>query len=156
MDEKSRTKWGYTFQWTETHMSPEEINPLRYQTDGLGTAVLERLQAISAQDKTTDERKSNGKPGRLDFYTLLRGHHTEDHVLSKFWQEINAVPEWVDWNQIARGQDVFYRYAVANLNGFALQGFVQENSVRLPPIGCTIPISGGLWLIMFERQYQGS
>ena len=156
MDERSRTKWGYTFQWTESHMSPEEINPLRYQFDELGTAVLERLQAIAARDKTTDESKSNGKHGRLDFYALLGDHYQEDHVLSKFWQEINAVPEWVDWDQIARGQDVFYRYAVANLNGFALQGFVQENSVRLSPIGCTIPVTGGFWLTIIERQYQGS
>lgn len=131
MDEKSRTKWDYTFQWSENHVSPEEMNPLRHQYDELGTAVLERLQEISIREKTADESKGDKIHGRLDYYTLLRDRHQTDHVLSKFWQEINAVPEWVDWDQIARGQEVFYRYAAANLNGFALQGFIRENSVRL-------------------------
>ena len=34
---------------------------------------------------------------------------------------VNAVPDWVDWDQIACGQDIFYRYAVANLLGVAYQ-----------------------------------
>jgi len=34
------------------------------------------------------------------------------------------VPPWVDWEQIRRGQDVFYRYGGANLTGLAYQSLL--------------------------------
>jgi hypothetical protein len=30
----------------------------------------------------------------------------EDEVLTKFWNEVHTVPDWVDWDQIKRAQDV--------------------------------------------------
>ena len=132
MDSSTQSKWNYTFQWTENHVSREEIDPLRYRYDELGAAALERLQAFSVR-QTGDEDKGRGR-GRLDLYALLRDYHETDELLSNFWEELHTVPDWVDWEQIKRGQDFFYRYAVANLTGFALQGFVGENSVRLPSI----------------------
>ena len=128
MDERSRTKWNYTFQWTDKHLPREETDPLRYNYDELGAAALEKLQSISARN--VEKKKSQGVGGRLDLYALLRDNHQTDEVLSKFWRELHTVPDWVDWGQIARGQEFFYRYAAANITGFALQGFVGENSVR--------------------------
>lgn len=37
---------------------------------------------------------------------------------------MTTVPDWVDWEQIARGQDVFYRYGGANLTGLAYQSLL--------------------------------
>ena len=127
MEDKSRQKWNYTFQWTENHLSPEEINPLRYEYDVLGAAALERLQEISKS--ANGEKERGGERKRLDLYALLRENHGKDEVLRRFWDELHDVPSWVDWEQIERGQRFFYRYAAANLTGFALQGFVGENSV---------------------------
>ena len=106
-------------------MTPEEMYPLRYKYDELGANALAKLQQISSQRVTT---KDCPVP-RLDLYAVLRDNHASDPVLSDFWTHLHTVPEWVDWEQIQRGQKVFYRYAVANLTGFALQGFVGENSV---------------------------
>lgn len=128
MDEKTCTKWNYTFQWTDKHLPRHETDPLRYKYDELGAAALEKLQKISAENKKSKDPQR--APERLDLYALLRDNHETDKVLQKFWDELHTVPDWVDWEQIARGQKFFYRYAVANLTGFALQGFVGENSVR--------------------------
>jgi hypothetical protein len=113
------TVCGYSFTWTESHLSKEELEPFRQQYDTLGAAALERIQAIRQES----EKKS------ADVYEVLREHRTSDPVLAKFWDEVQTVPDWVDWDQLARGQTFFYRYAIANIVGFALQGFMAENSV---------------------------
>jgi hypothetical protein len=46
----------------------------------------------------------------------LRDHAEDDPKLNELWTEINTVPEWVDWDQIQRGQDVFFRYGLPILN----------------------------------------
>ena len=128
MSKNTCKKWTYSFQWTDKHLSPQQMNPLRYSYDELGAAALEKLQNISAQNDSA--RDMRGARERLDMYTLLRDNHGTDPVLQKFWDELHTVPEWVNWDQIARGQKFFYRYAAANLTGFALQGFLGENAVR--------------------------
>ncbi len=127
MDERTCTKWNYTFQWTDKHLPREETDPLRYKYDELGAAALDKLQSISARN--VEEKGLGGASGKLDLYALLRDNYQTDEVLSTFWHELHTVPDWVDWTQIARGQEFFYRYAAANVTGFALQGFVGENSV---------------------------
>lgn len=124
MEKGSYTKWDYKFQWTEKHVSPPDLNPLGHTYDELGAAVLERLQEIWKNNTVAEEKRP-----KLDLYMLLCKNHDKDPVLGKFWDELHTVPDWVDWEQLARGQEFFYRYAVANLTGFALQGFVGENSV---------------------------
>lgn len=56
------------------------------------------------------------KPFKKDLYALLRKHASEDPRLEELWTQINTVPEWVDWEQIQRGQDVFFRYGLPILN----------------------------------------
>lgn len=129
-NENHRERWGYSFQWTDKHLPREEIDILRAHYDELGSAALERLQAIVAQtkvDTTTAGAHPSTKP---DLYTVLSEHHKEDEILEKFWDELHSVPEWVDWKQLERAQKFFARYAVANSTAFALQGFIRENSVR--------------------------
>jgi hypothetical protein len=127
------TKWGYTFTWTENHLSREETEPMRQQYDEVGASALEKLLAIKASKRAAMEEETKGtgisKTEDLDLYSILRDHHFEDELLTRFWDEVHLVPDWVDWDQIARGQRFFYRYAIANVVGFALQGFIGENSV---------------------------
>jgi len=54
----------------------------------------------------------------------LRDHAETDELLKRFWQEVNTVPSWVDWAQIQRGQDVFYRYGGACFTGLAYQSLL--------------------------------
>ncbi|KAJ6789097.1 hypothetical protein PWT90_00399 [Aphanocladium album] len=115
----------YSFDWTDHHLFTEETGPLRYEYDELGSNTVKILQLMQ---KLKDTAVGEGPPSRFDMYAALRDHHSEHETLSKLWTEVNTVPPWVDWHQIERGQKFFYRYAIANLTGFALQGFVGENS----------------------------
>jgi hypothetical protein len=127
--EETISKWGYSFRWTDSHLAQETIKVLRQEYDILGAAALERIQAVRAA--LLEENKAKGtSPPPNDLYILLRDHHDKDETLFQFWDELHTVPDWVDWDQLERGQRFFYRYAIANIVGFALQGFMAENSVR--------------------------
>jgi hypothetical protein len=116
-----RTAWGYTFDWTELHQTKEQLHPQTYNYDVLGSECLERLdnfQTDTSQLKVLDKKAPNGtspEPSttshRRDLYALLQHHADEDDKLQKLWLQVNTVPDWVDWEQLERGQDVFYRYA---------------------------------------------
>jgi hypothetical protein len=59
-----------------------------------------------------------------DLYALLRDNHPSDPKLHELWTEVNTVPTWVDWEQISRGQDVFYRYGGPALTGLTYQSLL--------------------------------
>jgi hypothetical protein len=98
-------------------MTPEELHPLKYSYDVLGEECLNRLDRISPpitgelpRNRSRTQAKVDGDPpAKRDLYALLREHAPEDEKLGELWAEVNTIPEWVDWDQIARGQDVFYR-----------------------------------------------
>lgn len=116
---------NYAFQWTDLHPTSSELEPFRYKYDELGSAAAKHLQEIA---RKTQEDGNSQVPFQTDLYDILRQHHANDEILANFWTEIHEVPDWIDWEQIKRGQAFFYRYAPANLMGFALQGFMGENS----------------------------
>lgn len=140
-DANTRTAYGYTFQLTEDHLTREEMEPMKYSYDLLGEQAWERLNIISAPpdsalprnsplrhsstsgEKTAITSVESSEPKR-DLYELLRDNADKDEVLGKLWEEVNTVPPWVDWEQIARGQDVFYRYGGPNLTGLAFQSLL--------------------------------
>lgn len=110
---------NFHFQWTDLHLSREETDRLRQQHDVLASAAVIKLNEIAQKEKAA---------GKVDLLATLEKHHNEDATLSDLWNQVNTVPEWVDWDQLARGQKFFYRYAAANIIGFALQSFLGENS----------------------------
>jgi len=99
---------------------------MKFSYDRLGEAALDRLNEISPPPRSALPRNSTkyaeaapssersveavDSPPKRDLYILLRDNADKDETLAKLWKEVNTVPEWVDWDQIARGQDVFYRY----------------------------------------------
>ncbi|KKY16911.1 putative tat pathway signal sequence [Diplodia seriata] len=152
--ENTRTAWGLTIELTPEHLTPEQTLPLKHSYDVLGEQCLQRLNEISpppqnalprqngqhaaAKMNKTDEapeerdrslgddknpQKPEGPPHR-DLYALLRDNAHKDEKLGELWKEVNTVPEWVDWEQIKRGQDVFYRYGSAALTGLAYQSLL--------------------------------
>lgn len=135
--------WGYTFELTEKHLSPEQCDPLKHSYDVVGEQVLDRLNELSPpKDKQlprgnsqftstatrdtepTEQLKEAPKVPQRDLYAILREHAETDELLQRFWRDVNTVPSWVDWAQIQRGQDVFYRYGGACLTGLAYQSLL--------------------------------
>lgn len=105
--------WGYSFHWTDVHRSEEELRPLIYTCDTLADECVQLLNKI-----LTDS--SSDRTYKKDLYTLLKDHADEDPRLQELWKQVNAVPDWVDWEQIQRGQDVFFRYGLPILNAVRL------------------------------------
>ncbi|KAF2273268.1 uncharacterized protein EI97DRAFT_159756 [Westerdykella ornata] len=140
--ENTRYCWGYEFEWTEDHITPEQAEPLKHSYDVLAEECLDRLNAISPPEngqlprsnsqqvpphtiEGTRREESDRLPlPQRDLYALLKGHHTSDPKLSQLWEEINTIPPWLDWAQIERGQDVFYRYGGPALTGLAYQSLL--------------------------------
>ncbi|KAF2966513.1 hypothetical protein GQX73_g7050 [Xylaria multiplex] len=70
------------------------------------------------------------KPGgekkpRWHLYELIQEYAPSDEKIRRLWIEVNTVPEWVDWDQIERGQKIFFRYggpAISSLTFLSLLG----------------------------------
>ncbi|CAP96410.1 Pc21g15130 [Penicillium rubens Wisconsin 54-1255] len=119
--------WGYSFHWTDLHSSADNLKSLIYTCDSLADECVERLNKIPSDDG------ADKRPFKKDLYGLLRDHAEEDPKLNELWTEINTVPEWVDWDQIQRGQDVFFRYGLPILNVHILQ--VNSSAEAMKPGG---------------------
>jgi len=116
--------WGYNFRWSRDHLTAEQLRPMMFQFDELGSEVLDRLDEISpptvkspaaapagtgdGKEPKSQEQKPAGP--RRDLYDILRANKDKDKKLGQLWKEVTTIPEWVDWDQIERGQRVFYRY----------------------------------------------
>lgn len=140
IDENTRSAWGYTFQLTAEHLTPEQTHPLKYSYDTLGEEALDRLNLISPPTTSALPRNSPRTPDKKgpvqnevadsaptpkrDLFVLLRDNAGKDEKLRELWEQVNTVPDWVDWDQIARGQEVFYRYGGASLTGLAYQSLL--------------------------------
>ncbi|KAI1120987.1 hypothetical protein F5Y10DRAFT_112175 [Nemania abortiva] len=142
----SQRSGSYAFEWTKLHLPRWKTDPLRYEYDTIAAEALKQLQAI-AKDKgfSDDPRK------RPDLYQLLAENRTSHDNLRVFWTQLHTVPDWVDWEQLERGQRFFYRYAAANLMGFALQGFVGENSAASGVVEVLVRTGGFSTRVLLHR-----
>lgn len=128
--------WGYRFEWSEDHLRPEVSEPLKFSCDTLADECLEILDKISPparpglprnreREAEQDKKTESGDPAPArDLYILLRDNVDKDEKLQKLWKQVNTVPDWVDWEQIERGQDTFYRYSAAAITGLAFQSLL--------------------------------
>ncbi|KAK5635215.1 hypothetical protein RRF57_010927 [Xylaria bambusicola] len=127
--------WGVRFKWSSNHLTPEQLEPLIYSYDKAATDAVDRLHEIaspqdtkpSSTDEDTEEAvKTNGeKKRRWDMYGLMQEYASKDEAIRKLWDEIHMIPEWVDWDQIERGQKIFFRYggpAISTLTFLSLLG----------------------------------
>ncbi|KAI1347765.1 hypothetical protein F5Y01DRAFT_329190 [Xylaria sp. FL0043] len=127
--------WGVRFKWTSKHLTPQQLKPLIHTYDEVATEAVERIHEIV--DATETKLSSSGKdiegttkPGgekkhRWDLYELLQECASKDEKVGRLWTEVNTIPEWVDWDQIERGQKIFFRYggpAICTLTFLSLLG----------------------------------
>lgn len=126
-DENTRSCWGFKFQWSHLHYTPEELEPLKFSCDELADQCLNILDSIyedqnlvvggemrdegNGKEGGEEGEEGNEKRKKKDLYELLKENHDRDEMLGRLWGEVHGVPEWVDWEAVKRGQDVFYRYA---------------------------------------------
>ncbi|KAL1606675.1 hypothetical protein SLS60_004082 [Paraconiothyrium brasiliense] len=133
--------WGYEFEWTEGHLTEEQAKSLKHSYDVLGEECLDRLNEISPPTSgalprrddcrsqtsvtgTGKEKKEELPLPQRDLYILLRDNRDSDSKLQELWDEVNTIPPWVDWAQIQRGQNVFYRYGGPALTGLTYQSLL--------------------------------
>ncbi|KAJ4320058.1 hypothetical protein N0V84_006043 [Fusarium piperis] len=112
-----KTVWGHDFYWTSKHKTAPEIAHLLYSYDKLATDALDRLDDISPPTSKAWRCPHGAGDGQRDLYALLQKHADSDEVLGQLWEEASTVPEWVDWEQIERGQRVVYQYSAQILLG---------------------------------------
>ncbi|KAI8174199.1 hypothetical protein K4K49_002959 [Colletotrichum sp. SAR 10_70] len=127
-------------------MSPEQLDPLKHKFDEVGSEALAALDGMFPPPPPRAGWYAKGKgenpqPDR-DTYSLLRDNQHKDERLKSLWDEINSVPDWVDWEQIQRGQDVFYRYAPAAVAGFAFQGLLATTGASYRPAETLVRTGG--------------
>ena len=131
-DSNTRKAWGYSFQMTNEHLTEDQMHPMKFSYDILADKAytilnnLSRLQAPKTSDHVISSKDASAKHAgsKRDLYVLLREKADTDEVLGRLWQEVNTIPPWVDWAQIARGQDCFYRYGGPVLTGLAFQSLL--------------------------------
>lgn len=83
--------------------------------DKLAQYCIERLNEISPpQRKSANDNEA--KSSKRDLLALVERHADDDPKFKELWTQIHTVPEWVDWEQIKRGQEVFFRYGLAIMN----------------------------------------
>lgn len=101
--------WGYKFHWTSLHLNEEQLKPMRYSYDVLGDEVLDRIRGQQKLKSGKEGSPASQKAAyKEDLYESLKtiASKREDEMLTKFWEDMHTVPEWVDWEQIKRGQEV--------------------------------------------------
>ncbi|GKU01778.1 latex clearing protein [Fusarium langsethiae] len=120
----ARNVWGHRFNWTHNHQTGPEINHLLYSHDKLATDALDRLDYFSPPSSKGWKCPHGSGPGQRDLYELLKKHASSDEILGQLWKEASTVPEWVDWEQIERGQQVVYQFSGQVLFGLLYQSLL--------------------------------
>ncbi|RAL03061.1 oxygenase MpaB family protein [Aspergillus ibericus CBS 121593] len=110
--------WDLKFVWTDLHQTKEQLRPKIFTYDRLADECIERLDVLSPLNTVGNAQNNDVGPkvSQRDMYTLLKDRVSNDSKLRELWTQVNTVPEWVDWQQIQRGQDVFFRYGLPMLN----------------------------------------
>lgn len=103
--------WGHRFVWTSGHLTAPELGHLLYSYDKLATDALDRLDVISPPKSKSWKCPHGSGEGQRDLYMLVKANADTDDVLHELWREISTVPEWVDWDQIQRGQHVVDQFS---------------------------------------------
>lgn len=120
--EEWRRVWNHEFKWTSQHFSKDEIRPMMFTYDTVAEDALNRLDELSPPPPRPAQNAGEGNgvpPGaeeekkrpQRDLVALIKEHAATDEVVGRLWKQANTVPEWVDWEQIERGQKVFLRYS---------------------------------------------
>ncbi|KAF9128882.1 hypothetical protein BGW39_004653 [Mortierella sp. 14UC] len=94
--------WDYDIMWTEKHLPASRLEPLRKIGDPLADNALEALKVKQGEDAFK----------ALLAYTSRPVEEQESPAPRLLMQQLNTVPEWVSWEQVQRGQEVYWRYCL--------------------------------------------
>lgn len=126
------TLWNHSFRWTSEHRSPERLRTLLFSYDKLANDALDRLDQYLPAGAKQVKCPHGEEKGQKDIYTLLQEHASDDEVLGELWRDVSQVPDWVDWEQIARGQQVIYQFSGQVLPGVSILVSSVLGRVALP------------------------
>ncbi|KAI9368465.1 hypothetical protein BJX61DRAFT_215140 [Aspergillus egyptiacus] len=133
--------WDYSFEWTDDHTPGSDLDPWTRTCDTLADEAIAVLDALPA---AADD------PTKRDRYALLRDNHGNDKKLEGFWTQLNTPPEWVDWEQIQRGQDIFWRYLIPITSALAFASLLGGmGGIR---VGETLTRTGGFGAKVVHRR----
>jgi len=90
--------FGSTFTWTDNHLPASRLEPLRRVGDELADNALEALKIKSGEDAYK----------ALLAYVSRPEHEQKSPAPGLLMKQLMTIPEWVDWDQVARGQQVFW------------------------------------------------
>jgi len=85
---------GLTFYWTKEHRTASQLEPHRHIGDCLADNALVAMKLSASGDPLTQLVPTTKAP-----------------AVRALYDQLTAVPSWVDWGKVRRGQQVFVRYA---------------------------------------------
>ena len=138
--------WGEQLLFKPFHLPVDRLEIMRMEIDYLGDdaliAATERsllLHTNGCRNCRTDDdfplslevgteppihyrlcgrcRPVSGDRIYISFIAGDNGHFFVDKRLNDFWRSVATVPDWVDWNLIQRGQELFFRYSTSAAMG---------------------------------------
>jgi hypothetical protein len=96
--------YDYKFEWTPDHLTDEQLDSYRYSFDKIASDALDSLDLIKSESGTGNTIQ---KSDLFEHLSDLAAKE-ENQIITRFWNEVHTVPDWVDWDAIARGQDVCF------------------------------------------------
>lgn len=99
--------YGYKFQWTAQHPPIKDVQKMLRTYDMLANDVLDRLDELSPP---VGQRPKGCPMQSRDTYNLVKRYANSDKTVGRLWRQVTEVPDWVDWEQIRRGQKLVYQY----------------------------------------------
>jgi hypothetical protein len=90
--------WDYDIIWTDNHLPASHLEPLRKIGDPQADNALEVLKIKHGEDAFES----------LLAYTSRPIEEQESSAPRLLMQQLMTVPEWVNWEQVQRGQNVYW------------------------------------------------
>ncbi|KAK3841334.1 MAG: hypothetical protein J3R72DRAFT_445255 [Linnemannia gamsii] len=94
--------WDYEGMWTDKHLPSSRLEPLRMIGDPLADDAVEALKVKKGQDALKALREYISRPES----------EQESQAPALLMKQLMTVPEWVDWEQVRRGQEVYWKYCL--------------------------------------------
>jgi hypothetical protein len=104
-------KFGQDFLWSQQHWLASDLEPWRQRGDDEVDAILARVQPGPAVDVV--KLAADAAQGASPVSGETRDAAERRAMLAAWHNKMSAVPEWVDWAQLERGQEVFVVHAPA-------------------------------------------
>ncbi|KAE8367032.1 hypothetical protein BDV27DRAFT_170297 [Aspergillus caelatus] len=137
--------WDYSFEWTDQHRPASEFESWIHSCDSLADECNDILNELPAP-----ANNEGGNISKRDRYALLKGNHENHPKLEELWSQINTVPDWVDWAQIQRGQEVYWRYMLPIANSLTYNSLLGGmGAIR---VGETLSRTGGFGANVVRRR----